>query len=94
MWQQMLDAGITPPFASLEVDKIGSPDEAVTTVLDVSAYVDTKIASLNCHRTQIDPNGPFARLPADMMRELMSTEYFTLAVPQEAEKSADLLGNL
>ena len=94
MWQQMLDAGITPPFASLEVDKIGSPDEAVTTVLDVSAYVDTKIASLNCHRTQIDPNGPFARLPADMMRELMSTEYFTLAIPQEAEESADLLGNL
>ena len=59
----MLDAGITPPFASQEVETIGTPDELVTTVVDVSAYVDVKIESLNCHRTQIDPNGPFSQLP-------------------------------
>ena len=45
MWQQMVDNGVTPPFASLEVDKIGSPDEEVTTTVDVSNYVETKIAS-------------------------------------------------
>ena len=86
MWQQMLDAGITPPFASLEVDSIGSPDEAVTTILDVSDYVDVKIASLECHRTQIAPNGPFARLPQGFMREIMSTEYFTLTAPQRGQR--------
>jgi LmbE family N-acetylglucosaminyl deacetylase len=94
MWQQMLDVGITPPFASLDIETIGSPDEDVTTVVDVGAYVEIKVASLNCHRTQIDPNGPFARLPQEMMREIMSTEYYTLAVPQGGGKGADLLAGL
>ncbi|MEK7807200.1 MAG: PIG-L family deacetylase [Chloroflexota bacterium] len=94
MWQQMLDAGITPPFASLEADSVGSPDEEVTTTLDVSAFVETKIASLACHRTQINPNGPFSQLPPGFMREIMSTEYFTLAAPRGAASGTDLLAGL
>ncbi len=94
MWQQMIDAGITPPFASQEVETIGTPDELVTTVVDVSAYVEVKIQSLNCHRTQIDPNGPFSQLPEHLLRESMSTEYFALAAPGDAGKDADLLAGL
>ena len=94
MWQQMLDLGITPPFASLAMESLGTPDEMVTTTLDVSQFVDTKIASLSCHRTQIDPNGPFARLPAETMREYMRTEYYALVRPEEAGKEEDLLGRL
>lgn len=94
MWQQMLDAGITPPFASKEIDVLGSPDEAVTTVLDVSQFVDIKMASLQCHRTQMDPNGAFARLSPDVLRNFMSTEYYTLAIAQGAGGEADLLAGL
>ena len=94
MWQQMLDAGVTPPFASLEVETIGTPDELVTTVVNVSAYVEIKIASLYCHRTQMDPTGPFAQLPQEIVREIMNTEYFSLAIPQGASNDADLLGGL
>ena len=94
MWQEMLDQGITPPFASLDVDSIGTPDEEVTTTLDVSQHVATKIASLNCHQTQMSASGPFARLPAEKVREYMSTEYFMLVSPRESEKGQDLLGGL
>ena len=94
MWQQMVDAGITPPFASLEVETIGTPDELVTTVVDVSAYVEIKIASLNCHRTQMDPTGPFAQLPQEIVREIMNTEYFSLAVPGMISHDGDLLASL
>ena len=94
MWQQIVDNGITPPFASLEVDKIGSPDEEVTTTVDVSNYVGTKIASLACHRSQMDPNGPFAQLPEALTREIMSTEYFTLALPQGCDTGSDILAGL
>ncbi len=94
MWQQMEDMGIEPPFAKLEVEKIGSPDGAVTTVRDVTEYVDIKIASLDCHRTQMNPNGPFAQLPKPMLREIMSTEYFTLAQPENAGEGSDLLAGL
>ena len=94
MWQQMRDLDITPPFASMETDNLGSPDEAVTTTLDVGAFLDTKIASLNCHRTQLDPNGAFAQLPEEVMRDNMQREFFTLALPQGAGAEADLLARL
>ncbi len=94
MWQEMLDQGITPPFASMDVDLIGTPDEEVTTTVDVSRYVETKIESLNCHRTQMDPNGPFAKMPEEKTRDYMSTEYFLLASPQGTAKDRDLLGGL
>ncbi len=92
MWQKMVEMDIKPPFASQDVDKVGTPDDEVTTVVDVSAYVDTKIASLNCHRTQIDSNGPFAQLPVEMTREIMGTEYYTLV--QAGPSGDDPLGNL
>ena len=94
LWQQMKDLNIEPPFASEMVDTIGSPDEAVTTTLDVSAFVDIKRESLNRHRTQMRMDGAFALLPDEIMREVMGTEYFTLAFPENADKSADFLAGL
>jgi LmbE family N-acetylglucosaminyl deacetylase len=94
MWREMLDLGITPPFASRDIDSLGTPDESVTTILNVSHHVDTKIASLNCHRTQINPNGPFSKLPAETMREHMSTEYYALVKPEGADRRKDLLAGL
>ena len=94
MWERMIELGIEPPFAKLEAEKIGSPDEAVTTTMDVTPYVETKRASLACHRTQMDPNGPFAQLPEDMMLDIMSTEYFTLAVSQGDDAGTDILADL
>ena len=93
-WRQMQDAGITPPFASLEIDTVGTPDEIVTTVVDVAAYLDVKLASLHCHRTQISPNGAFSQMPEQLLRESMSTEYFALAAPTDAGIDADLLAGL
>ena len=94
MWRMMEEMDITPPFASRDIDKLGTPDEEVTTVIDVRPYVDTKIASLNCHRTQIDPNGPFSQLPEAMTREIMGTEYYALIMPEGPEGEEDVLGGL
>jgi LmbE family N-acetylglucosaminyl deacetylase len=94
MWQKMVEMDISPPFASQDIDKVGTPDEEVTTVLDISSYVDVKIESLNRHQTQINPDGPFAQLPQEMMREIMGTEYYTLVFPEGATAEKDLLGSL
>ena len=48
----------------------------MTTAVDISAYWDVKRAALLAHRTQIDPQGIFFRLPLERMRELGSHEYF------------------
>jgi len=94
LWQEMTDAGITPPFAKEEMEKIGSPDDYVTTVKDVSAYVDIKKESLGHHQTQLDPNGPFSAMAPDMMTAWMSTEYFYLSQPENGECQEDILAEI
>lgn len=94
VWEKMLEMGIKPPFASDVLDKVGSPDEDVTTVVDVRSHVDTKIASLECHATQLQTDGPFDQLPEDYMREIMSTEYYTLAAHSPGGKEADLFARV
>ena len=94
MWQTMLDRGIQPPFASREIDVLGTPDDEVTTKLDVSAVVDTKIASLRCHRTQLDPAGAFTKLPEAALRDIMRTEYYTLVPRNVATQTVDVLAAL
>lgn len=94
IWQKMLEMGIKPPFASEILDKVGSPDNDVTTVVDVSSHVGIKIASLECHATQLQPDGPFGNLPKDYMREIMSTEFFALAAYPPGEEDPDLIARL
>ena len=94
LWHKMTELGIEPPFARELADHIGSPDEDVTTTLSLREYVDTKIASLDCHRTQLNPDGPFNKLPQEYLREFMSTEYFTLAAVSGTGNHEDLLAGL
>ena len=93
MWREMRDMGIDPPFASQDIDSIGSPDEAVTTTLDVTDFVETKITSLNCHLTQMDPNGAINRLPKAFLRDVMSKEYFSLVESTKFATHGDILGS-
>ncbi|MCH7736819.1 MAG: PIG-L family deacetylase [Chloroflexi bacterium] len=94
LWQDMIDAGITPPFAKEDLDNIGSPDDYVTTVKDVSAYVEIKRESLSHHKTQLDPNGPFSAIAPDIMTAWMSTEYFYLSQPKGGDSQEDILVDL
>ena len=94
IWETLYELGIKPPFASENLNDLGTPDEAVTTVIDVRSYVDTKIASLNCHKTQIDPNGPFEQLPKTMLRDIMSIEHYQLAYQSCYKTDHDILRNL
>ena len=91
LWEEMTAAGITPPFAKDELDTIGSPDDYVTTIRDVSAYMDIKKESLSHHKTQLDPNGPFNSLNQNFMDTWMSTEYFYLTSPKGGPKPIDIL---
>ena len=65
----------------------GMPDELVTTTIDVSTVLERKIQAFWCHRTQLNPAGPFAttlRLGDEVWREPMSTEYYTRVRPAVA----------
>jgi LmbE family N-acetylglucosaminyl deacetylase len=60
-------------------EKRALPEEAITTRIDVSEFVDLKMQSLMCHATQLGPNTFFAKLPRAAWREGAKNETFVLA---------------
>ena len=87
----MADRDITPPFAAEAIDELGTPDDDVTTTVDVMPWVKVKLDSLACHRTQLHDSGPFSQLPEDVVDMLMGTEFYQLVAPAGA---VDLLAAL
>lgn len=67
------------PVADAEPDVLGAPDEAITTVVDISTTLDRKIAAFRCYDTQNTPQLFYYTMPGDALREAFSREYFTLA---------------
>ena len=58
---------------------IGTPDELVTTRVDVSEFVDRKREAFAAHVTQNDPNSWFTTMADQMYRMAFGTEYYRLA---------------
>ena len=56
----------------------GRPDAEVTTSVDVSAHVDAKRRSMDCHKTQRQDLGWLLDLPADLAERALGTEHFVL----------------
>lgn len=57
----------------------GVPEEGITTCVDVGRYVDTKLAAIAAHQTQLPADHPFAMLPRDLQREFFREECYVLA---------------
>ncbi|HET9072365.1 MAG TPA: PIG-L family deacetylase [Acidimicrobiales bacterium] len=81
------EAGVEPPgpsdreegqFAEAEEPDWGTPDELVTTAVDVSGYVDAKFAALAAHASQAD-NVFFLRLGPDLYGRFFGQEWFVRA---------------
>jgi N-acetyl-1-D-myo-inositol-2-amino-2-deoxy-alpha-D-glucopyranoside deacetylase len=57
----------------------GTPDELVTTRIDVSDYVDQKREAFGAHVSQNDPNSWFTTMADQIYRLAFGTEYYQLA---------------
>ena len=70
--------------------------ETATVALDVSPHSEVQRSALLAHRTQINPDGFFARLPPDLRRRAFATAYFVRQHPpvSPGEREADLLDGL
>ena len=56
----------------------GTPDELVTTRVDVHDYVDQKRKAFGAHLSQNDPNSWFTTMASQIYELLFATEYFQL----------------
>ena len=61
-----------------EDDGFGRPDAEVTTRVDVSAFLDQKRRSMDCHRTQRQDMGWLLELPPDLGATVLGLESFVL----------------
>jgi N-acetyl-1-D-myo-inositol-2-amino-2-deoxy-alpha-D-glucopyranoside deacetylase len=75
------EAGFDVPLPPPELCNSGVPDEQIHLRLDVSAYLETKLASMRCHRTQLPPDAPAMRLSQSLALAVHGTEYLIQAHP-------------
>lgn len=71
--------GLSSNFTGMNIEELGLPDEAITNRRDVREYLDLKRRSVTQHRTQMNPNSPFAKLPEEITSQWRGNEYFSLA---------------
>jgi len=97
--ERLRELGIETPIGDGEAEEgpdWGTPDELITTVVDVSEHVEQKRLALNAHVTQMGPEVFFARLPPPVFNQMFGQESFQLAqsrVPTSAPES-DLFDGL
>jgi LmbE family N-acetylglucosaminyl deacetylase len=64
----------------IEVGQIvGIPDEEITTIVDVSAFLEPKRAAFLAHLSQYEPDSPFSTIAAQIFEATLGTERFILA---------------
>jgi N-acetyl-1-D-myo-inositol-2-amino-2-deoxy-alpha-D-glucopyranoside deacetylase len=67
--QQGQDPGLDPEF-------LGTPDEKITTTVDVGDFLPKKFEALLCHKSQIGPESFFRRVPRDRLNEFFKYEHY------------------
>ncbi len=60
-------------------DSFGVPEAMITTCVDVGRFIDTKLAAIAAHQTQVMPNHPYAFLSKDALEEFFHEECYVLA---------------
>ena len=98
--KRLRELGIEPPMGddgeAREQPDWGTPDELITTVVDVAGQVEQKRLALFAHATQMGPEVFFARIPAEAFSQMFSRESFQLVksrVPS-APPESDLFDGL
>lgn len=81
---EQLEEGKEPP------EGFGTPEEQITTFIDVGPYTDAKRRSMACHRTQSQDMGWMLDLPDDLAQRVLSPEYFVLRRWRGRDIPADL----
>jgi len=87
-------ANLDTGFSGLDPEQFGVPDEAITNIVDVEQWVPLKERSLNHHRTQMNPDSPFNKLPEEYMREWRAKERFMLVAGQPLPNTPEAQGDL
>lgn len=82
LWRAVRERGLPVTFGDPEATdppEFGTPDDLITTRIDVRPYVQRKIDALRAHRTQIKRDSAFLSLPDDLTMDFLGVEGFRRA---------------
>ena len=94
---RLREAGVQPPIEdAAEEHPWGTPDHLITTVVDVTPFVEQKRSALFAHATQMGPDVFFSKIPPPLFHELFGQEAFRLVTSHVAVSlpEADLFDGL
>jgi LmbE family N-acetylglucosaminyl deacetylase len=98
-------AGIDAPASAVagadagpDAPEIGVADSLVSTAIAIQPFVETKLAALAAHPSQMPPEHFLRRIPLHLAQELWAYEYFSREVgpttARPGEREADLFAGL
>ena len=82
MWASKLrGAGVDFPWPSPEQEQQGTPTEDIHLEMDLDEHLETKMACILCHRTQVAPDWPYHRVPREVAAAILGREYYIREFP-------------
>ena len=77
------EQGIDWPRPTPEQERQGVPEDEIHLELDVSGdgVMETKMACILCHRTQVAPDWPYHRVPRQVAARILGREFYVRAHP-------------
>lgn len=78
---RLRQAGVDVPLPEADGQPQGIPLTDMHLTLDVAAHLESKIASMRCHRTQGPPDWPLLCVPRDALLDIHGTEHLLRAYP-------------
>ena len=78
---QLREAGLEVDLPTPERAAEGTPVEEIHLEMDVSPHLDTKMACIKCHQTQMAPDWPYDRVSRQVAASILGREYYIRAWP-------------
>jgi mycothiol conjugate amidase Mca len=77
-YEVMREMGDDTPLDRPDFDpkRVGTPDEEITTRIDIRPYIQRKVDALRCHRSQVAPDWWYFRVPAEVLQDKFNKEMF------------------
>ena len=75
-------AGVDFPLPSPQRANDGTPPEQIHLEMDVSDHLETKMACILCHRSQVAPDWPYQKVPRPVAADILGREHYIRARPQ------------